>query len=527
MNALGTTRDDSQVCMSQGHDQQATRQGNDNKWLARSSLVSLNGSLAGRAIHLAGQIALARFLGPAGFGLYAIGWSLFRVGSLFTPLGLDNGVIHCATHHAASDPRRQGKFVQEALVLAILFGAVTGLGLCIAAPVLAHRVFAKDGLVPVIYLFAAAFPLAAGLRVAAASTTVSQSQKYKVYAEQLTQPTINLALLAGLYLLGFRLLGAVAAAVISHGVALGLAVFYEQRLFPQMHWRSLRLSRPIVGDLLQFSTVTWLGFVFINLIPWVDRLFVGAYLTPADVGVYQAAAQTAVLFGIVGGAFNDVAAPRISLHFRDSQMGQVRQVYSVITKWTLYASVPFFLLFFFVPDLVLKTLYGSGYAGGAWTLIILSGFRLIRALAGPLGILLIFTARQKLFAILSAGAFVLSVILSFLLVPRFGAVGAALASGLASTAWLLGMLVAAWHTLGLRPYDRRLFKGILAGAAAAGTLLVVRPMDLPSPHLSLLFTLALSIAVFTGGLLVLGLEEEDHELVRTLKTHLSVFARGV
>lgn len=515
------------VCQAQGFAGLPAKQVNDAAWLASGSSVALGGGLSGRAIQVGCQIALARLLGPATYGLYAIGWALLRVCNLVAPLGLNNGVIHCATRYATTDHRRFGRVLGKSLTLAMLFGGIIALALCVAAPALAHRVYNNGHLVTLFCLFAAGIPLAAGLSVASAATRVSQSMKYSVYAESLAQPAANLALILGFYLIGWRLLGAAAAAVISFAIGLALALYYEQRLFPQARSWGGTGSAPVAGELLKFSLIAWLGTVFVSLVPWVDRLFIGAYLPPAEVGTYQAAAQASVLLSVIEGAFNAVVAPRISFLYQSSLTKRLEQLYKVATKWMVYTSVPFALVFCFAPGKVLAAMYGARYTGGARPLIIFSIMRLFDVLAGPAGILLIFTARQKLFSVISGGGLLVCAILNYLLIPRFGSVGAALATASASIGMMMALMIAVRARIGAWPWDWRWAKGIVAIVMAAIALLLVRHIDLQLALLGVVFRLALSTTVFVGSLLLLGLDSEDREMIRTLRDFLLALVKAV
>jgi O-antigen/teichoic acid export membrane protein len=442
------------------------------------------------------------------------------VSSLIVPLGLDNGVIHCATPYATSDPARLARVLRESFTLTLVFGALVTATTVLLAPEVARRVFGKADLVPVIRLFAIGFSLTAGLKVVAASTTVSQSIKFRVYSELLAQPASNLVLFFLFYAIGWRLLGATAATVISFGVGLAFAIWYQQKLFPHVHFHGPVLSKKIASELLRFSTAAWLGAVFLNLIPWLDRLFLGAYAAPATVGVYQAAAQACMLFGVIAGAFNVVVAPRISFLHQSSQMHRLEQVYKVVTKWIVYANTPVFLLFFFAPRQLLDALYGTKYSVSAAPLVILTFAQLVGALAGPIGILLIFTARQKIFSVVAGGGLVLSAALNYALIPRFGSLGAASATACGNIAILFALLLIAHSAMGFWPYDKRWLKGLLAAAAAAALLWLVRPMDIQPSWIALVATAGLSSVVFAGGLLLLRLDREDREMIRTLKLFL-------
>ncbi len=491
----------------------------DATWLARGSTINFAGGLAGRGLQVGCNVAVARLLGPVLFGMYSIGWTMLRVGGIVTPLGLDLGVIHCATRYAATDSARLRKVLVQSLAFAVLTGAVAGLGLCLGARALAHHVFKKDGLTPLIYAFALGFPLVAALRVASASTRVSQRMQYSVYSEVITQPAVNLALIVAFYLIGWRLLGMVAAAVASCAIALALALYYEARLFPQLRWPA-RGPRSVTRELLGFSLASWGGTVSISLIPWVDRLFVGAFLAPAEVGAYQAAAQATVLFAMIAGAFNGAVAPRISMLCHSPDPRRLNDLYGVAAKWALYANIPFFLVFCSSPRALLALVYGADYAGGATPLVILAAAHLIDAAVGGMGALLLFSGRRGLFFLISGSALILAAALNYLLVPRFGVVGAALAMGCTNTIMTLALLIAGRSALGIFPFDQRWLKGIAAAAAALGALLLARPAELQIRFLGLALAFCLSAGVFLGALAVLGLDPEDRDLIRVIRLRL-------
>jgi O-antigen/teichoic acid export membrane protein len=514
------------VCGSKETSVTIPEKADDAAWLAKGSLFTLNGSLAGRGLQIATQVALARLLGPATFGLYAIGWTLLRIGTTLTPLGLDNGAIHCAMRHFGTDQKRMGKILGTSLSLTFVFSALAAVGMCLTAPALADWVFHKHALLPVIYAFAAGLPLAAGLRVASASTTVSQSMKYRVYAELLAQPAVNLVLVGALYLIGWRLLGAVAAAVLSFGFALALAFAFERHVFSHIFINVKSSANADISDLMRFSVTSWFGIVFLAVIPWVDRLFVGAYLSPAEVGIYQAAAQAAVLLVVIAGAFNVVVAPRISYFFQHGEMDRLVETFRVATKWVLYANIPIFLVFAFGPGLLLRVIYGANYVAGAGPLVVLSAAWLLDTLAGPLGTLLVFTSHQRVFSWISACGLFLAIVLNYLLIPHFGPIGAAIGVGAAETAMMTTLLVSVRVALGFWPQDFRWLKGVAAALAAAVVLWILRPMDFNPAIVGLLLTVALASATFVAGLFVLGFDQEDRELFRAVKGQLVALAQG-
>ncbi|HEY1408622.1 MAG TPA: hypothetical protein VF434_06755, partial [Promineifilum sp.] len=66
------------------------------------------------------------------------------------------------------------------------------------------------------------------------------------------------------------------------------------------------------------------------------------------------------------------------------------------------------------------------------------------------------------------------------------------------------------------PYDRRYLKGLLAAAATAVLLAVIRLLGL-SPFWNLVFSTTLSLAAFYGLLVCFGLDEEDKSFIGLIR----------
>src|SRR5512138_585367 len=78
--------------------------------LAGGAGTAIVGRLGGRLLAVVGDILAARVLGPAIFGLYSIGWTVFRLVELVAPVGLDIGVIRYASRHLAAE--QAGEFTE-------------------------------------------------------------------------------------------------------------------------------------------------------------------------------------------------------------------------------------------------------------------------------------------------------------------------------------------------------------------------------------------------------------------------------
>ena len=499
---------------------------NDVRSLGSGVTVSLGGKALGRGLHILGQIVLARLLGPATFGLYAIGWTLVRIVGALGPLGLDQGIIRYAPRFWLSDaPALKGLLV-KCLSMAVLSGMLLGLGLYGASPWLAADVFGKPELTPVLRLFALTFPFLTGLRVAAAATRATRRMKFSAYTEELAQPAANLLLVVAFYLLGWQLLGAVAAAVMSFIAAFVLALFYLRQLFPEMRAVSSHASVP-VRELMGFSLATSLGGAFILLIVWMDRLMAGYFLPAAEVGVYQAASQSAVFFAVILGGFNLAFAPMIAnLYQRKESSSRLEELFCVSTKWTLYVCLPFFLPICFASRPLMSLVFGPAYAEGGLALLILASSQMVNAGTGPVGALLTMTGHPHRWLAISGSMFLVNIILNLLWIPRWGIIGAALASACAISGLSLLSLWQVKRLLRIWPYDRRHLKEFCAAATTAVVLWFAHPGGKELLPFGVLSTVSLSIIVFVGTLFLLGLDSEDWNFFRSLRTRFAPAGKG-
>jgi O-antigen/teichoic acid export membrane protein len=468
----------------------------------------------------------ARTVGPATYGVFGIGWTLFQLTGLVAALGLDHGAVRYASRHLGRDPERIGAVLRRAVRLALISGVLCGGALALAAPLLSDRVYSMPALRPVLFGFSVGVALLAGLRVAAAGTRVSQRMRFSTLAEDLALPITHLVLLAGLLALGWRLAAGVAAPVAASAVAFALALGSLRSLFPAPPRSSREVppgtarpagptTGPTTGQLLAFSTAAALSGLLGLLTVWADRLLVGALLSDAHAGIYTAASQISLLFAVVLSALNTVFAPMIAELYSKGETRELESLFRISTRWGLYLALPMFLVVLTFPAELLGLL-GDGYAGGARAVAVLAVGQMINLGTGAVGVILVMSGRQNRLLALSATTLVLNVLLNLLWIPRFGLTGAALATAVSLAVLFSAALLAVRRSPGVWPYDRRLLKGVLATLAAAAVLVPLRLAagDAGFWHLAAAFPAA--YGAFAATLALRGLDREDRELLGRL-----------
>ncbi len=490
----------------------------DAEILAKGASVSLTGTMAARALAMVTQVLMARFLGAADFGLYAIGWTLIRVLESVNTLGLATGVIYFGADYQRNNPSRFKGVLRQSITLASLTGFTIGAVLFLLAPILAEYVFRKPDAAPVIRAFAPAFPLYAVAFVGDGMTRLSQRMQYSVYSN-IGSMAVALMLFCILFMLGWGVRGAVVATV--GGIAVGalMSMYFIRGLFPAVFAKEIR-SEWLGREILAFSIPVALAGLACSLLAFMDRLFVASFCSSAETGIYQAASQVPILFAIIFGAFDSIFSPMVAdLHAR-GESRRLAELYRVCAKWRVYASAPFLLIMLFAPVELVQSVYGRAYAQGAVPLVILSLGQIFAVITGNSQTMLILTGRQRTVVTITLVTLLLDVGLNFVLVPRYGLVGAASAAAVSSMVLNVSSASAVIRHASISPFDVRYAKSLGAALFACVVLYILRPLEIRTPAFKLFIVAGVGVAAFAGCLIALSLDAEDREVLDMIRARL-------
>jgi O-antigen/teichoic acid export membrane protein len=483
--------------------------------LAKGSTITFAGKFAGRGIYALAQVVLARLLGPELYGLYAFGWSTLRVVEVLAPLGLDRGVIQFSARSWRTNLAEFKGILLQSFSFAVMAGVVVGAALFLLAPLI-ETSLDKPGLQVVMRGIALAIPMVTGLRVLGASTHLSRRMQYSVLSEDIAQPIANIVLVVILFAAGLGMMGVMAGTIISFALTLLLTGYYVIRLYPGL-LRVKAQQSVSTRAMLAFSIPTAFAGAFTLLTSWTSLLFIGIYLPATEMGIFQAVTQFAILFTITLRALNMVFAPMIAELYQLRQLNRLNELFKISTKWALYLSIPVFLTILFAAEAGLTVVFGAEYASGAVPLVIIAIGQIINVATGSVGFILVMTSHQQIWMNLSLITLIINIGLSWLLIPRLGLNGAAIAASVMTMTLYLGGLWQVRRSLKLWPYDRRYVK-ILVGLGVSSILLSLLYLaDIAIPFIHLILTMGLAAGIFWGMLFAQGLDPEDHDFLRQIR----------
>ena len=164
---------------------------------------------------------------------------------------------------------------------------------------------------------------------------------------------------------------------------------------------------------------TWLGFS--------ETIILGIFLNPEDLGLYAAALRLVLLVNFIVVAFNSILAPIISVYYHDKKINELVDIILKTTALKLFMSMPFFILYFIFPELLLS-LFGNEFVAASNVLIILAIGVLFNVLTGPVGIILIMTGYVKERRTHVLFSVIINICFAIVLISQYGISGAAISA---------------------------------------------------------------------------------------------------
>jgi O-antigen/teichoic acid export membrane protein len=413
------------------------------KIVLRGAVESISVRVAGVALSYAATLLLSRLLGVSDYGRYAIALSWVLVLTLPAKAGFDNSSLRYATVYLE---RGDGSSLRAFIRFAA--GTITALSLTVALLIylLGQQITSVE---PKLLVWGAlmVLPLALLTLYSVLMRTAGRVIASQFY-EQMLRPSLIILAVTGLVLTGKRL-DAGNALMITSLAAFG-ALFVLWMHFRRVFGGALRHRSDFTPwrEWLAVSVPMLIMGIVQELMNHIEIILLGILTSARYAGLFAASWRLAsfVPFAFVG--LSTMAAPLIaSAHDRGASDELFRVSALVARVGVGFAALVTLLLL--LAGKWLLSLFGPGFADAYPILATLLLGGLVNAFTGIVGYLMILTGREKQSLAIFAGALVLSIVLNLLLIPRFGAVGAAVASSSATIAWNLAMLVYVRRTMGI------------------------------------------------------------------------------
>jgi len=495
--------------------------------IAKGAGISFTGTLIGVGLKYIFELSVARSLGAEFFGIFFLGFSIFKILERVTTLGLNNGVLrYVSLYRGENDtPRIKGTII---LSLKVVFatGMVLTIILILFSRDISSRFFPESNLHSILIIFFLGITFTGLTEIMVFSTQAFQIMTYKVLVRSLIEPGASVVLFVGFLIFGWRILGAPLAFVTATIIGTYFAFRYMKKVIPFI-MKSTPNSVFETKKILSFSwPLFFVGFFDLTNIH-INTLMLGYFRTSEDVGIYGATWRTAFIVPMILISFTSIFAPIISDLYNRKEKKKLENLFKIITKWIFSLSLPISLLMVFFAKKILS-FWGSEYKIGAISLIIICLGQLVNCITGPVGFMIMMTGRSKINLINALSSTALVVTLNLFLIPKYGILGAAISLGVVIAVINLVKLIEVYIILKVLPFRLDFFKPVAAGGISLCTLFLTSKFlqNIHHPLLEIALGSTILMGTYVLFLFLFRLAEEDRIILRKIKEKAMIYKRN-
>ncbi|MBI3397556.1 oligosaccharide flippase family protein [Candidatus Woesebacteria bacterium] len=382
----------------------------------KHTFVTTLGVFINGALGLVFYIYMARFLGPAEFGIFSISVLFLTLLSDVVDLGTSTGLVRFVGEHINSNKPKALKYLKLTLeAKAVISILIIILGWFLV-PVICTLLLNKPDLIPFFRL--SLIGVGTSLLFSFSTYAIQAVQKFTTWSVlNIGMNSLRMILIFVLFFLGTLNINSgliIYTLVPFVGFMLGL-------LFIPNFW-NVKNEIEVKKELFHFNK--WIAvFSFISAFSSrLDSFIVARFLILKDIGVYSVATNLSSVVPQIVFALGAVVAPKLaSFDSKEKALNYLKklQLFTLFLS-ILGVSVGIPLAYYVIPNL-----YGVGYINAIYPLIVLIIAQAIFLLSVPVhtGVIYFFSY-PKLFVLVSTINLFVTLILGWLLISNFGYLGA-------------------------------------------------------------------------------------------------------
>lgn len=496
----------------------------DRKLVAKGTGVAFFSKVSGNILQYIYAIVVARILGVDTYGIYVLGFTIISVAGILGRLGLDNAAVKYVAQLANTGKDEKLKDVIRAIIkYSFIASILVAALLYLLAGYFETAIYHKIGLEYVLIHLSISIPFTVVMTTILAVTQGFKLMQYTAYCQNLFLPIANLVLVLFLTAVGAELAGVLFSVVASAFLAFLLALYFLYRVYPGLFEQSVRgnkLQRSIIRrEILGFSSPLMLVVILTTLISWTDTLMLGYFTSSNEVGIYAAAIKTAMIISIILLSFNAIFSPMIADLHGNNELKRLNSLFKFTSRWIYTITLPCFITMVLMSKDIMA-LFGLDFVSGWYILDIVAITFFISASTGPVGVMLVMSGNQKMMMYNSIGIFILNIVANYILIQRYGMLGAALASAVSIIGYNIIMLLQVYWKMKMLPYDKKFIMPTVNAVMVFIGAHYVMPLYSHQGIMNILIYAPVLFVVFAYLIYSNSLCEEDDMIVDKLRTKI-------
>ncbi|MBI3815870.1 MAG: flippase [Nitrospinae bacterium] len=480
--------------------------------LASNTLYNLiNSTLAG-IFGIATSIITARVLGSTLLGEYSYILWLIGILTLIINAGLPMAVTKYIAEYAGKNDLAAARGIFSAVLrLEIVSSIIVSLLLASISYLLSSEtlrmsllLLSSINIIP-IALSRIYYSAAAGL------------QKYRILAKAslITSP-IQFMLILLTLLSGYSVTGLITANIIGSVLNLSILGYFIKREFKGIPGQTPLLDISLKKRITKYSLGVS-GIILIDAVVWQksEVFFLERFSSAPEIAFYSLAFTIGYMAMQIPAVFSSLLMPYFSEIYGQGDKKRLADGYTDSTRYLAFIAFPIGICGAALSAPLIELVYGREYIGAslpAQIILIINSFGAVSRASSSI---LYGTEEQSFILKWGSVIAVLNIMLDFLLIPRYGAIGAAIANSSAQMAGVIGGAVYVSRGFDI-PYPLRPVLKIFASSVLTG-LCIYTAYTLLNGYTGIMLSILLSPFVYFVSLFIFGaIDERDRNLVKGL-----------
>ena len=303
------------------------------------------------------------------------------------------------------------------------------------------------------------------------------------------------------------------------GFMLKFLILFALQLYKANLYFKLSLGALKIKEIIVYGFYVLIGGASVMFVSRLDMLMIGALLDLEQVAYYTLAFYIGSVIKVPGKSIVSISVPLLAKAWEEQDFKQIQTIYSKSAINQLIIGGVFFLCVWINIDAIFSIL-PEKFSHGKWVVMYIGLAQLFNVATGVNGAIIINSKYYKYDLVTNVLLVVFTIITNYMLIPKYGINGAAMATALSVFLFNLIRLILIKVKMGLQPFSLKTLYTILILLAVYG-ISIYLPLS-GNLYLDIVWKTFVVLAIFIPLLLTLELSEDINEMVADLRKRLGV-----
>lgn len=362
-------------------------------------------------------VLAARYLGPAGFGIFSISVSVIALIASITNFGVDTGIVKFVGQYVGSDKEKALKFLKEGFYIKVISSLLVIILGWYLVPFIALNFFQKGELICPLRL--SLVGVGSALLFSYVASAIQALQKFWVWSGlNIFSNLLRLLTTFGLFALGlFSVQSALSVYIIFPFLGFLVGLFFLPNFF------KAKDERDVLPEFLKFNGWVAAFTIIAAISSRLDTFLSARFLTLKDVGIYSVAVSLTSFIPQIVFAIGTVVAPKLASF--TSKVDTLKYL-KKLQLFVLGIGIGGIIIGIPLSYFIIPSFYGPAYILSIYPFIILLFAQAIFLISIPVHTAIIYYfSYPKLFVYITLIHFLILLFGGWFAISNFGYIGAA------------------------------------------------------------------------------------------------------